>query len=508
MRHRLCALILTLPTWGMAQSGDIGSFDWRDPAAAAQLGAIGSGLRTGTVSGQTITEITVSPLTGNDRDSVGLLPSSTTGFPVTLWRQSTVADLGQVLRSISPPKHAAIQDLFFNLLLAEADRPSTSTPKPEDGSFLELRIQKLIELGAIDPALAMLERAAPVPPSLVPLLFDVTMLDPNITPACPQVLGLTSDGKHDAARIFCLARKGDWLTATLVLDIAEALGTIRPQTAALLHQFLETDAQDDVAAQLPPPSQVDPLEFRLFEAIGDPLPAELLPRAFSATDLTGDNGWKSQLQAAERLAETGAISDNTFLGIYTKYPPAASGGIWDRVRSFQKLDQALQSKNTDIIAPALDQAWTQFRATNLTAEFASIFAPALLASSLQGSDRITAAKIIMLSRHYKRAVPMLGGQDRFLAAIAKSDLANTNPQSTLEQAIHTAFTQPRVPVSTQALLAQGKLGEAILTAILQFEKGAEGDMQDLLESLSTFLLVGLEDIACRAAISVYLRAQQ
>ena len=508
MRHRLCALILILPTWVMAQTADIGAFDWRDPAAAAQLGTIGSGQITGTDLNQAMSEITVSPLTGNDRDSVGLLPSTTTGFPVTLWRQSNVADLGQLLRSISPPKHAAIQDLLFNLLLAEADRPSASGPSPEDGSFLQLRIEKLIELGAIDPAFAMLERAAPVPASLVPLLFDVTMLDPNITPACPQVLGLLSDGKNDAARIFCLARKGDWLTATLVLGIAEALGTIRPQTAALLHQFLETDAQDDVAAQLPPPAQVNPLEFRLYESIGEPLPSELLPRAFSATDLTGDNGWKSQLQAAERLAETGAISENKFLGIYTKYPPAASGGIWDRVRSFQKLDQALQSNNSAIIAPALDQAWVLFRATNLTSEFASIFAPALLASDLNGSDRITAAKIVMLSRHYKRAVPMLGGQDRFLAAIATSNFDTVSPHSTLEQAIQSAFTQPRVPVSTQALLAQGKLGEAILTAIIQFEKGADGDMQDLLESLSTFLLVGLDDIAIRSAISVYLGTQQ
>jgi hypothetical protein len=342
---------------------------------------------------------------------------------------------------------------------------------------------------------------------LVPLLFDVTLLAPNIAPACPQILGLPSDGKQDAARVFCLARKGDWLTATLVLDIAQALGTIRPQTAALLHQFLETNAQDDVTAQLPPPAQVDPLEFRLFEAIGTPLPADLLPRAFSVTDLTGDNGWKAQLHAAERLAETGAISDNTFLGIYTKYPPAASGGIWDRVRSFQRLDQALQSRNVDIIIPALDQAWTHFRATNLKSQFANIFAPALLDSDLQGSDRITAAKIIMLSRQYKRAVPMLGGQDRFLAAIAQSDFSGVSPHSTLEQAIHAAFTQPRVPVSTQSLLAQGKLGEAILTAIVKFEKGAQGDMQDLLESLSTLLLVGLDDVACRAAISVYLRAQ-
>src|SRR6056300_1860706 len=109
MRHSLCALLLALPTWGAAQTGDLSTFDWRDPATAAQLGTLGSALtngpNSGQNSGQSLAEITVSPLSSNDTDSVGLLPPKPTGFPVSLWRQSSVADLDQILRVIAPPKH-------------------------------------------------------------------------------------------------------------------------------------------------------------------------------------------------------------------------------------------------------------------------------------------------------------------------------------------------------------------------------------------------------------------
>jgi hypothetical protein len=50
------------------------------------------------------------------------------------------------------------------------------------------------------------------------------------------------------------------------------------------------------------------------------------------------------------------------------------------------------------------------------------------------------------------------------------------------------------------------LGEVILNAMIQFEKGAAGDLQDLLESLSTFRLIGLEDTARRAALALVMLA--
>ena len=97
-------------------------------------------------------------------------------------------------------------------------------------------------------------------------------------------------------------------------------------------------------------------------------------------------------------------------------------------------------------------------------------------------------------------------QDAFLVSIATGDFSTFSPKSEFEKTIQDAFNDPRVPYSVNQLMSQGKLGEVILNAMIQFEKGASGDLQDLLEALSTLRLIGLEDTARRATLALVLLA--
>jgi hypothetical protein len=251
------------------------------------------------------------------------------------------------------------------------------------------------------------------------------------------------------------------------------------------------------------------LEFRLYEAIGEPLTAASLPRAFAVSDLSGEHGWKAQLQAAERLIEFGALGDNRFLGIYTDNEPAASGGIWDRISVIQNLDQALLDENGSAIALNLVEAWQLLGETPLAAPIARIFSARLLSAELSGGGAQLAAKIALLSPSYETAAQIISPmseQDAFLVSIATGDFSTFSPKSEFEKTIQEAFNDPRVPYSVNQLMSQGKLGEVILNAMIQFEKGASGDLQDLLEALSTLRLIGLEDTARRATLALVLLA--
>ena len=122
---------------------------------------------------------------------------------------------------------------------------------------------------------------------------------------------------------------GDWNAAALTLKTAEALGFVTGEQSALLERFLDPEIEDG-AAPLPPPSRPSPLVWRMMEAIGEPMPTNTLPVAFAQADLRANAGWKQQIEAAERLARTGAVAPNRLLGLYTERRPAASGGVWDR----------------------------------------------------------------------------------------------------------------------------------------------------------------------------------
>ena len=454
-------------------------------------------------------DIEVAPLDAADFDAIGLLPSNLTGLPISMWKRSSDQDLLRLLSQTDVSTIPAMQSLTLQLLLAEASPPS---PQTQPNLFLRARIDKLLEYGAVDAALAMLERASPLPADLVPTFFDISLLSDALDPICSEVLGLQDRYPYDADRIYCLARSGEWLDAVLMLNTVEALGELDPRLAGLLHRFLETEEVADESRNLAPTRLPTVLEYRLFEAIGEPLNPATLPRAFSVSMLSGDAGWRAQLDAAERLAQSGALASNRLIGVYSQSDAAASGGVWDRVAAVQALDQALANDETTWIPDAFDQAWTVMSAARMLHILADLFAERLLDAELEGVHKRRSILLGLMSDAYKLAAERIDVSNEDLSIVTHI-LSGTWPakwgsrpaQTPLENAIFQAFVSPRVPISVQDNLSQGRLGEVILQTIRQFEQGAEGDPQDVREALSIMRSVGLTTTAEQAAIFLVVR---
>jgi len=449
-------------------------------------------------------EIEVTKLDDVERSSVGLLPPTVTGFPTSLWKESQADDLVGLLRNLGSPSSPAIQKLLFQMLLAEAEAPLTVDGAEE---FLSERISILIEAGAIDPAIALLERASPLPPQLVPKLFEASLLGSQYEPACKQVLDLGANYQNDAGRIYCHALEGDWLTASLIYNTSKALNSTETSTLLLLGEFLEIEEPSEKFIPLND-TDLSPLDFRLYETLGYHIFRENLGNAFLFGDLSGDNGWYAQLTAAERLAENGVIDANRFLGIFTAYDPPSSNGIWERVRAIQHLDKALSlSNSTKEVELALKNAWQLFQYSPNSSIFAEVFTPRLLDIELTQSSEIMAIKIGMLSSNFDAIISnsvAINALEPVVFAFTNQEAQFVKPKTTLEKTLLDAFYRPRVPSYARLQLADGKLGEVILNALIQLERGIAGDMQDLLESISTLRHVGLERVSQRTALWLIL----
>lgn len=450
-----------------------------------------------------VPEVEAQPLDAPSVDAVGLLPAHRTGLPPSLWSGSDGARLSRLIRS-AEADIPAIAALLNTLLLAEAHPPRNATGEAQ---LLAARIARLIDGGAIDPALALLERAGPARPDLFPLWFDAALLQGNAAGPC-EALQAAPDLTQDLATdIFCATRQGDWPRAMLTYESARSLGLLRPRDADLLARFLEPEFSEGLPS-LPPPARPTVLQFRLFEAIGEPLPTAPLPRAFAATDLGGDQGWRAQLHAAERLARAGTLSENRLLGIYSLRQPAASGGIWDRVEALQRFDIAMTSRNPTAVASALLRVWPEMADADLLVPFATLYAEGLLALPLSGEARRLAVRAGYLSPVYERAASLDEAETseaRFLSAIARGNPPEGAADLPHADAIAAAFA-PDVapPPELQSLLQNGQLGEAILQAISLFSQGAAGNDPQLTEALATFRAVGLEDTARRAGLQLAL----
>jgi hypothetical protein len=308
------------------------------------------------------------------------------------------------------------------------------------------------------------------------------------------------------ARIFCQARQGDWDTAALTLHSSEALGQITADQAALLARFLDPDLFE---GEVPPPAPdpVTPLDWKMYEAIGEPLPTEGLPVAFSYAEIGPKAGWKAQIEAAERLTRGGTLPPNVILGLYTERSPAASGGVWDRAAAFQKFERALTSGDVAAVGQALPEVWARMQEAELEVPFAVLFGKALVDLPLTGEAKAIGFRVALLSPYLDAAArrhTAADAEEAFLTGLALGDLTGRIPPDSLGRAIAAAYRAPAASTEAQALLDGNRTGEAIIVAIDNINRGVQGDLRGVTEGLSLLRMVGLDGMASRTALELMI----
>ncbi len=447
-------------------------------------------------------EIIVRPLDSKSPDAVGLIAPEVSGLPRSLWSGSSEEVLTTLLAAERTDPLPAMQELTRTLVLARADPPFDAGPQ---GALYLARVDRLLDMGALDPAQALLEEAGPETPERFRRWFDVSLLTGTENAACALMKDRPAIAPTLAARIFCLARGGDWQAAALTLNSARALGDVSDAEDAMLSRFLDPDLYED--DELPIPERTSPLIYRLREAVGDQIPTSSLPRAFAHADLRQTKAWRAQLEAAERLARNGAIQPSQLFDIYTAHVPAASGGIWDRAAAVQAFDAAIRSGDGEAVSKALPAAWDAMQVARTEVPFAQQYAESLAELDLDPAVMPIAIRVGFLGLDYE-AVALNHAADskreKLLSGLARGNVDGLSSSEPMEQALIDGFTAQEIPDPFPELIEDGRLGEALLRAIAMFDQGVGGDTGALSDALAVFREVGLEDVARRAALQLLI----
>ncbi len=497
---------LWLPNPALAEGGaPLSAIDWLSQSITTpSASTVGTSTEPPvTDSGALPEPVATSVLDGPSPDSVGLIPTAVSGLPRKLWGAGLSREIASRLTAERAETLPALRQLFLTLLLAEVDAPVDAAGT---GDLLRTRIDTLLALGALEQAAALIAAAGANTPEMFRRSFDVALLTGAEDRACEAMQSAPDLAPTIQARIFCLARSGDWDAAALTLRTTEALNQITDDQGHLMARFLDPDLFE---GEPPPaaPKPVTPLDWKMFEAIGEPLATDGLPVAFSHADLGPQSGWKAQIEAAERLTRGGTIAPNVILGLYTEREAAASGGVWDRVEAFQAFDAALTSGDTARIAATLPSAWARMQEAELEVPFAVLFGKTLMDLPLTGDAGAIAFRVAMLSPQYEFAAQRHTSVDQteaFLAAIAKGTVSGVAAPDSLGRAIAAAFEAPTPSSEAQTLLDSNRVGEAIIVAIDNIARGVQGDLRGVTEGLSLFRLVKLESVARRTALELMI----
>ena len=449
----------------------------------------------------TVPDVTVQPLGESGPRMIGLVPADVTGLPTDLWAGSDPERLTALIQGLPDLRLPAAQALLYTVLLAEAAPPGG---KASDGDALALaRVARLMAQGALDPAQSLIEQVGvTTSPAHFDLWMRISLLTGTEDRACDVLRAsphLTSDY---GTRIFCDVRARRWDDAALTLNTAKALNLLPADKLLLLEHFLDPETVQD-SGPLIPPLPMDPLSFRLFETIGEPLPSSSLPRAYAVADLRDLAGWKAQIEAAERLTRNGALPDNRLLGLYTERQAAASGGVWDRVVNLQRFDTALASGSAEAVAKTLPAAWQSMVDVELESSFASLFADRLAAIEVAPPASEIARKVQLLSPAYEAAA-VRAGDSALSTRIALGEVPPNRPDDIIAAAIFDAFNDAPPRADLLAMVQQDRLGEAILQTLKLLHDGTRGNAKALTGALATLRALGLEDTARRSALQILL----
>ncbi len=447
-------------------------------------------------------EITVMPIGAVQLDAVGLLTPRQTGLPADLWGGSSSATLASLFRAQPYEGLPAIQSMTMMLALAEVNPPEDAAP---DSELFLARLDLLLERGAIEPARSLMERAGPTAPQVFRRWFDVSLLAGQPDRACAAMRANPDIAPSFPARIFCLARNGDWPAAALTLETGEALGFISRDEGDLIARFLDPELFEG-EPPLPHDPVPSPLHYEMRAAIGERQGAATLPLAFAHSDLTATAGWRAQLDAAERLARSGAITPDQWQVIYTSRVPSASGGVWDRVDALQEFDVAMLAQDPGEVARLLPTVWRAMDEARLEVPFAEVYAERLMRLPLTGETAELARLIALLSENYERAAQLSVPQtdrERFLFAIARGQAPEVTLRGAMADMIAAAFAPPVVPDRYARLVEEDRIGEAILRAALVLSRG-DGDMDDMRDALQLLRAMGMEGTARRAALQLMI----
>ncbi|NBE08433.1 hypothetical protein GU920_12875 [Rhodobacter sp. CCP-1] len=498
----LAALLAAQPAIGRGQE-PLSAIDWLSQSVTTPAPVAPQAEAPVTSTGVVQEPVAVTVIGAPSPDALGLLPPSVTGLPAALWGPGRSADIVGVIGAERVDSLPALRGLLLTVLLAEADPPADAG---QSAALLTARIDKLLDMGALDQARALLDAAGSRDPDLFRRSFDVALLTGEEDRGCRIMVESPGLAPTFPARIFCLARSGDWNAAALTLRTGQALGYITDAEEALLSRFLDPDLYEG-EPPLPAPAPVTPLAWRMFEAIGEPLPTATLPIAFAHAELRPQAGWKSQVEAAERLARAGAISSNVLLGLYTERRAAASGGVWDRVRAFQRFDAAMQSGERAAIAQSLPEIWALMTQAELEVPFADLYGKRLAAIPFEGEAQriafvtgLLAPDFESIAKGLKATTPL----ETFLIGLAQGDVSGLVPPDSLARAIAPAFIAPAPGEDLSRLIEENRTGEAILTAIEKIERGVQGDLDGVTDGLALLREVGLERAARRTALELLL----
>ena len=333
-------------------------------------------------------KIIISNLKANNDKKYGLIPQEISGIPENFWTEIDSDTLRQLLLSQPSSNLPSADDLLIRALLATT---------AGDTNVLLVRVETLVDRGAVQAAFSLIKQAQIENIQSFALFVKTALLTNNVEQICVRLNSARHLSSNDALKVYCHLHSGSWKTAEINYVTLKALGAFQPTTSKLLAASLNKEIKKNLVLPEVNLLTMTPLDFHLWNNIGQTVPTKNLPISFATLDLKKSSTWLEKIQAAERLSVTGSLPADMLLQTYNSGRVITSGGDWDRVRAVQALNRVLSDP---IIDPRseLTYFWKTQQDKKLIATLSRAWSDRLLEFSTSNMENDLLFQMQVLSR--------------------------------------------------------------------------------------------------------------
>lgn len=320
-------------------------------------------------------------------NGLGLVAIEKTNFPDNLWSNSSERVLTKKINEVPDLSLATTNKIFKRLLLVESPPPLNAIGIENMGySFLLSRIDKLINLGAIEEAEEILNYIKKPSIELMKRKIHVALINGRLNKTCDLADKYPNFEGMLQFRIICLVRKNDWQAAALVFTAGSSLQRFSEIEKELLLNFLDPEFNYDYSYKFGI-EDLSPVVFYLLHGKKAIKASNRLPYKYAYAFSRPGIAQSVRIRSMEQLASKYVINSNTLFGFYRSYATLQQKDLLGTEKALIELNKALNSQSEYFKLNALIKATKEFHQKNLIVQFCYAY-----------RDRL---KILIFSKHKK-----------------------------------------------------------------------------------------------------------
>ena len=454
--------------------------------------------------------ITKSELRPNDLNNVGIIPAKITGIDPKIWQEMNELTLFLELRSLPNLNFDATQNFLKRILISETIPPIPNLENKLVGKlYLIAKLDKLIEIGALEEAETIINQVSTIDRKLFKRLATISFLTGRIDNLCNKLSLFPGLNDNLTVKIICLSNLNDWNAAALILSSAVSLNLLDRHRELLLINYLDPSLlpQNNPLKDRP---NFDEIDFYLGNVTKNPNLEFMDDVKYRYAIFKNGFNLENKILAAEALTRKRSINVSTLFDSYRNNNINGSGGFWSRMLAVKSLDQALNRNNQQTVGIALDRAIDEMFKRNLLFTLASEYSSKLETFSTlkDGKDLNDSFAIIFaLNNEIPRTWSTYQSKNKYIAMAIRVLKNNTVNASVIEDAIrlvnpsfnqnkHTYLSNKFNKNELSSLKESKKnKGTVILQVLKKTSKGVNTQTNDLYQSLLSLINIGHVQLA-------------